>query len=239
MTSKKNILYKVLALALICALCCTFFAGCDNDPVNPVDPVVPIDPVDPADPDDPDDPTQPVDPDAESLRLFVNALRRMEPVLEALARTISGGSAVYNANDNFFFWVTMYNMASMNAIGTPGVTLNSSNGIVSIPASLMMEYANACFANFSAFPPFPEYFGAVNFDSELDVYEVIASDLTCERSTADAAFEAGQYTVTFSMSLGDEPYIFGVTLVENETGSTAYPYSVIDMVMISGPNDPE
>ena len=225
-----------LAIVLSFALCLTLLAGCGK---APADPDTPDDPTDPGTPTGPDVP--PGDKtDAEKLAEFESKLGSMTFIIDSVARTMSGTSQSYNASDPFFFWITIFNMASNHALGSnSAVVKDEKAGTISVPLTVITEYANACFAGISAVPALPDNFGAVSLDKNTGLYVMRYSDLAVSTSTIYKAVNSdGTYTLRISfLPNGGSAYTYDLILVNNTSGSANYPYAISRMVETSRPAD--
>ena len=221
-------LFKLIAVLLVVVLTMGLLAGCGADPVDPT----PTDPDDPSGPTDPTDPTDPSDGDKEkaATEKFKANIDELLPILDSLARTMSGGSSAYKPQDSFFIWVALYNMTSNHARENVTVIYDKASEKLTVPAALIKEYAAACFYGMTEVPAAPEGFGAMQYDAAGDTYKTVNSDIGLATTVNSYTYNSdGSFTVliTFAPN-GGEQYNYTVTMVENP-GSSVYQYAVRNM----------
>lgn len=102
----------------------------------------------------------------------------MLPILDSLVRTMGiAGDTEYAPEDSEFFWTVLYLMGNNWGPTHPFVEAGD-DGVTTVPARVMEEFAGAAFAAYSAFPSIPEDLqGSVTFDEASEAYVLSPSDM--------------------------------------------------------------
>ena len=164
-------------------------------------------------------------------------LYEMIPVLDSLARNMGiEGEVAYDANDPTFVWTQLLlmgqNWSTLNALVT------GEGNSLTIPASLIQEYAWASFGGMQQLPELPQTSTDIRYDAATDSYRVLLDEanvtyITIERYAFD---EAGTlYAGVGLYNAGLEDQRLGgllVTMTEpdplNSIYSADFPYIVVN-----------
>lgn len=169
----KRIPLRLFAALLAVALLSMGVAGCQKPQQEPPAAETPA-PTEPTAP----TPTATVEVPEFTLSMeTVSALNSMQPVYDSLMRATRDMPAefsYYQAQNQNFFWSTLYYLCVNYGAEDPRNTLEGT--ALYVPYTVMEEYAAACFLEYVALIPLPEEPIGLEIDEAKQAYKIAMSD---------------------------------------------------------------